>query len=214
MSDEKAPEMIRVLIADDHALFRRGVASVINQEADLQVVAEAGDGLAAIECYEKHAPDVVLVDLSMPGMSGLDVIRRLKALDPNAHLIVLTTYDTDEDIDVALSAGAQAYLLKDVVADELCKVIRDVRAGKIRVAPAVAAKLAERYQRVHLTPRELEMLRLVADGKSNKELASILHISEGTVKVHLSNLFDKLGVGSRTEAIAAGMKRGLIRPPS
>jgi len=202
---------IRTLLADDHALLRNGVATVINQEIDMVVVAEAANGETAITLYRLHKPDVAIIDLRMPGMDGLDAIRRIKAADPNANLIILTTYDTDEDIDLGLKAGAKAYLLKDVRAEDLVQCIRDVKNGKTRVAPAVAAKLAERLTQVQLTPRELDVLRLVAHGKANKEIAKELDITDGTVKVHLTNLFQKLSVTSRTEAIAAAIRRGLVR---
>lgn len=202
---------IRTLLADDHALLRNGVATVINQEIDMVVVAEAANGETAITLYRLHKPDVAIIDLRMPGMDGLDAIRRIKAADPNANLIILTTYDTDEDIDLGLKAGAKAYLLKDVRAEDLVQCIRDVKNGKTRVAPAVAAKLAERLTQVQLTPRELDVLRLVAHGKANKEIANELDITDGTVKVHLTNLFQKLSVTSRTEAIAAAIRRGLVR---
>jgi len=202
---------IRILLADDHALVRNGVATVINQETDMVVIAEAADGETAITLYHLHKPDVALIDLRMPGMEGFDAIRGIKAADPDAKLIILTTYDTDEDIDLGLKAGARAYLLKDVRAEDLVQCIRDVKHGKTRVSPAVAAKLAERLTHVQLTPRELDVLRLVAHGKANKEVAHELDITDGTVKVHLTNLFQKLSVTSRTEAIAAAIRRGLVR---
>lgn len=201
----------RVLIADDHALMRNGVANLLNQEADLEVVAEAADGQRAVELFEEHRPDVALVDLRMPRLEGVEVVRQIRAAYPDARLIILTTYDTDEDIDRALKAGAQAYLLKDVSAEGLLACIRDVLRGRTHVAPAVAARLAERGARVQLTPRELAVLRELADGRANKEIAAGLGISEGTVKVHLAHLFDKLGVSSRTEAIAVAARRGLVR---
>jgi two-component system, NarL family, response regulator len=200
-----------VLLVDDHALLRTGVANIINQEPDLHVVAEAGNGVEALAAFERHQPDVTLLDLRMPVMEGVEAIRRIRDRDPRARLIVLTTYDTDEEISRALKAGAKAYVLKDIAADELVKCIRDVLAGKTYLAPAAAAKLAEGVTRVQLTPRELASLRLMADGKSNKEIASALDISERTVKTHLGHLFEKLGVTSRTEAIKIAMQRGLVR---
>jgi two-component system NarL family response regulator len=205
------PAAARVLLVDDHALLRMGVANIINQEPDLHVVAEAGNGVEALAAFERHQPDVTLLDLRMPVMEGVEAIRRIRDRDPRALLIVLTTYDTDEEISRALKAGAKAYVLKDISADELVKCIRDVLAGKTYLAPAAAAKLAEGVTRVQLTPRELASLRLMADGKSNKEIASALDISERTVKTHLGHLFEKLGVTSRTEAIKIAMQRGLVR---
>jgi DNA-binding NarL/FixJ family response regulator len=200
-----------VLVVDDHALLRTGVANIINQEPDLRVVAEAGDGLEAIEAYDRHRPDVTLLDLRMPVMEGVEVVRRIRERDPRARVIVLTTYDTDDEIASALKAGAKAYVLKDISADDLITCIREVLAGKTYLAPAAAAKLAEGVTRVQLTPREMATLRLMADGKANKEIASELAISERTVKTHLGHLFEKLGVTSRTEALKIATRRGLVR---
>lgn len=200
-----------VMLVDDHALLRTGVANIINQEADLQVIAEASNGLEAIEAYERYRPDVTLLDLRMPVMEGVEAVRQIRARDPQARVIVLTTYDTDHEISRALKAGAKAYVLKDISADQLIGCIRDVLAGKTYLAPAAAAKLAEGVTRVQLTPREMATLRLMADGKANKEIATELSISERTVKTHLGHLFEKLGVTSRTEAIKVATKRGLVR---
>jgi DNA-binding NarL/FixJ family response regulator len=201
----------RVLVVDDHALLRTGVANIINQEADLQVVAEAANGLEALEAFDAHHPDITLLDLRMPVMEGVETVRRIRERDPQARVIVLTTYDADEDIAGALQAGAKAYVLKDIGADALVACIHDVLAGKTYLAPAAAAKLAERVARVQLTPRELATLRLMAEGKSNKEIANDLGISERTVKTHLGHLFEKLGVASRTEAVKVATRRGLVR---
>ena len=200
-----------MLVVDDHALFRTGVANIINQERDLRVVAEAGNGVEAVAAYERHRPDVTLLDLRMPVMDGVEVVRRIRALEPRARVIVLTTYDTDDEIARALKAGAKAYVLKDIAADDLIACIRDVLAGKTYLAPAAAAKLAEGVTHIQLTPRELATLRLTADGKANKEIANELGISERTVKTHLGHLFEKLGVTSRTEAIKVATRRGLVR---
>jgi two-component system NarL family response regulator len=200
-----------VLLADDHALLRTGVANIINQEQDLFVVAEAANGIEAVAAFERHHPDVTLLDLRMPEMEGFEAVRQIRGLDPQAKLIILTTYDTDEDIALALGAGAKAYVLKDISADALVACIHDVLAGKTYLAPAAAAKLAERFSRVELTPREMTTLRLMADGQSNKEIAGTLGISERTVKTHLSHLFEKLGVTSRTEAVRVATRRGLVR---
>jgi two-component system NarL family response regulator len=210
-SAEEVPARASVLLVDDHALLRTGVANIINQEADLYVVAEAGNGVEGLEAYERHKPDVTLLDLRMPVMEGVEVVRRIRERDPRARVIVLTTYDTDEEISRALRAGAKAYVLKDISADNLVACIRDVLAGKTYLAPAAAAKLAEEVTRVQLTPRELASLRLMADGKSNKEIASALGISDRTVKTHLGHLFEKLGVTSRTEAVKVATRRGLVR---
>jgi DNA-binding NarL/FixJ family response regulator len=206
-----AVEPARVLLVDDHALLRTGVANIINQEPDLHVVAEAGNGVEAMAAWDRHRPDVTLLDLRMPLMEGVDVVRLIRERDPGARVIVLTTYDTDDEISRALKAGAKAYVLKDIAAEALVGCIRDVLAGKTYLAPAAAAKLAEGVTRVQLTPREMATLKLLADGKANKEIASALTISERTVKTHLAHLFEKLGATSRTEAVKVATRRGLVR---
>ncbi len=200
-----------MLVVDDHALFRTGVTNIINQEDDLHVVAEAGNGVEAIAAYKRHQPDVTLLDLRMPEKDGVEVVREIRTGNPRALMIVLTTYDTDDEIARALKAGAKAYVLKDVSAEDLIACIRSVLAGRTYLAPAAAAKLAEGASYVQLTPRELATLRLTADGKANKEIANELGISERTVKTHLGHLFQKLGVSSRTEAIKVATHRGLVR---
>jgi len=201
----------RVLVVDDHSLLRTGVANIINQEPDLEVVAEAENGRDAIAAFVTHQPDVVLMDLRMPEMEGVEAVRRIREIDPQARVIVLTTYDADEDIARALQAGAKAYILKDIAADALVACIRAVLSGKTYLAPSAAAKLAERVTQVQLTPRELAAMRLVASGRSNKEIATALDISERTVKSHLAHLFEKLQVTSRTEAVRVATRRGLVR---
>ncbi len=200
-----------VLLIDDHALLRTGVANIINQESDLTVVAEAADGAEGVAAFERYRPDITLLDLRMPVMEGVEAVRQIRARDPRARVIVLTTYDTDDEISRALKAGAKAYVLKDISADLLIGCIRDVLNGKTYLAPSAAAKLAEGVTRVQLTPREMATLRLLADGKANKEIATDLSISERTVKTHLGHLFEKLGVTSRTEAIKVATRRGLVR---
>lgn len=200
-----------VLLVDDHALLRTGVANIINHEADLEVVAEASNGAEGLAAFEQFRPDVTLVDLRMPVMEGVETVRQIRQRDSRALVIVLTTYDTDDEIARALRAGAKAYVLKDIAADELVRCIRDVLAGKTYLAPSAAAKLVEGVTRVQLTPREMAALRLMADGKANKEIAGELGISERTVKTHLGHLFEKLGVTSRTEAIKVATRRGLVR---
>ena len=207
-----APSIVRsVLLVDDHALLRTGVANIINQEPDLRVIAEAGNGAEAVAAYERYRPDVTLLDLRMPVMEGVEAVRQIRQRDPAALVIVLTTYDTDDEIARALKAGAKAYVLKDISAEGLVTCIRDVLGGRTYIAPAAAAKLAEGVTRVQLTPREMATLRLLADGKANKEIATALAISERTVKTHLAHLFEKLGVTSRTEAIKVATRRGLVR---
>lgn len=200
-----------VLVVDDHVLVRTGVANIISLEPDLQVVAEASNGVEAVEAFERFRPDVTLLDLRMPVMEGVEAVRQIRLRDAQAKVIVLTTYDTDEDITRALKAGAKAFILKDISAKELIACIHDVLDGKTYLAPTAAAKLAEGVARVQLTPRELSTLRLMADGRSNKEIANELGISERTVKTHLGHLFEKLGVTSRTEAAKVAARRGLVR---
>jgi two-component system NarL family response regulator len=202
---------IAVLVADDHAILRRGLIDIINHEADMRVVAEANDGPESVRRYDEYRPDVALIDLAMPGLGGIEVIRMIKASHPDAKLIILTTYDTDEDIELGFKAGAQAYLLKDVTSEDLVECIRDVMGGRKRVAPAIAEKLADRISRVQLTGRELRVLRLITEGKANKEIADTLGISDATVKAHITNVLSKLQVSSRTEALAVAIKRGLVR---
>jgi DNA-binding NarL/FixJ family response regulator len=202
--------VIRILIADDHTVLRDGLAAIIEQEPDMDVVAEVGDGRQAVELWKKQRPDITLMDLRMPGLEGVDAIYEIRATDPNARVIVLTTFDGDEDIYRALRAGAKSYLLKDVRREELFQCIRLVHAGKTFVPPSVAAKLAERLPGDELSPRELEVLRLLAEGKPNKLIGVALSITEVTVKSHVQSLFKKLNVLSRTEAIAVANRRGLL----
>ena len=207
----ESPVRTRVLLVDDHALLRSGVANILNQEADLEVVAEAGNGVEGVAAFAHHRPDVTLLDLRMPEMEGVEAVARIRELDPQARIIVLTTYDTDEDISLALKAGAKAFILKDIAAEDLVACIRAVLAGRTYLAPAAAAKLAEGVARVQLTPRELVTLRLMADGQTNKEIANVLRITERTVKTHVGHLFEKLSVSSRTEAVKVATRRGLVR---
>jgi DNA-binding NarL/FixJ family response regulator len=202
---------IRVLVAEDHAVVRSGIVGIINAQPDMIVVAEAPDGHVAIERYRVERPDVALVDLQMPFVDGVGVVEAICAAEALAKLVILTTYDTDDDIERALSAGAKAYLLKDVTPTDLVQCIREVHAGKTWIAPTVAAKLAERLKRVQLTMRELEVLKLIAKGQANKEIGRELCIAESTVKLHVNSLFEKLAVTNRTEAMRVGLERGLIR---
>lgn len=211
MTTDSGSNVCRVAIADDHALFRRGVVSVIERENGLQVVAEASDGEEAVACYRANRPDVMLLDLLMPRLDGFEAMLRIRHMDPAAKIVMLTTYDTDEDINRVLGAGAKAYLLKDATGPDLIRCIRDVHAGKTRVAPEIAAKLAERFTQAQLTVRELSVLRLVAEGLNNRAIGERLRISEGTVKVHVAHLFDKLGASSRTDVVATAVRRGLVR---
>jgi two-component system NarL family response regulator len=203
---------IRVLVADDHTVLRDGLVALIKQEEDMEVVADTGNGQSAVVLWKQHRPDITLMDLKMPGLDGVDAIYRIRAAEPRARIIVLTTYDGDEDIYRGMRAGAKSYLLKDVRREELFLCVREVHAGRTYIPPAVAAKLVERLPGEELTPRELEVLRLVAQGKPNKLIGADLAISEVTVKSHVQSVFRKLNVLSRTEAIAVANRRGLIRP--
>lgn len=201
---------LRVLIVDDHPVVRAGLSMLLTSQGFV-VCGEATNGEDAIAQFEKLQPDVTLMDLQMPVLDGVAAISKIRARHPTACVLVLTTYETDDDIERALRAGARGYLLKDTSVEDLAQAIRDGHAGRRRVAPSVAAKLAERVTSVALTPRELAVLRLVAEGKSNKEIGEELSITEGTVKVHLMHVFEKLAVASRTEAIAEATRRGLVR---
>ncbi len=207
----RAKKPIRILIADDHAVVRRGLAALIEDWKDMRLVGEASNGKEAVELYRRHHPDVTLLDLRMPEMDGVAAITAIWEQCANVRIIVLTIYDDDEDIYRALQAGAAAYVLKDALPEELAETIRAVHAGQTRVSPAVAAKLAGRLYESELTTREREVLRLLAAGKSNKEIKAALFLSTSTVKTHLSHLFKKLGASDRTQAVMAAFKRGLMR---
>ena len=202
---------IRVLIADDHSVVRAGLVSLIEDKADMTVAGEASNGLEAVELWKKHRPDVTLLDLRMPELDGVSAIKAIRAADEKARIIVLTTYDGDEDIYRAIQAGAKGYLLKDVPREALMDCVRRVHRGDTCVPVDLAAKLAQRVSCETLSQREIEVLKLMAQGKSNKEIGSALFISEGTVKSHLKRIFGKLGVISRTEAVANATRRGLIQ---
>jgi two-component system NarL family response regulator len=201
---------IRILIADDHPVVREGLAAMITRRTDMTVVAEATHGQEAVERFRQQQPDVVLMDLRMPEMDGVEAILTIREQTPEARVIILTTYDTDEDIYRALRAGAKAYLLKDTPREELLDTIRAVAAGHTRVPSDVAAKLAERVSSEALTARELDVLRLIVSGNSNREIATLLSISEGTVKTHVNHILMKLGASDRTQAATTALKRGLV----
>lgn len=202
---------IRVLIADDHVTVLEGLTVIINRNEDMQVVAAAADGTEAVTLWQEHRPDVTLVDIRMPGLDGVEVIEEIRRLDNSARVIVLTTCDTDNEIYRAVKAGARAYLLKDGPREELVDTIRRVHRGETCLAPSLVEKLAASVSNDPLTRREQEVLELLAKGRSNKEIASTLSISEPTVKTHLRSLFGKLDVLSRTEAIAVASRKGLVR---
>jgi DNA-binding NarL/FixJ family response regulator len=203
-------ERIRVLVADDHPVVRAGLAAVIAEEADLELVAQAENGERGVALFREHRPDVVLMDLRMPIMDGVQAIRTITAEFPAARILALTTYEGDADIRRALEAGARGYLLKDMLLTEVITAIRAVRRGDRVIPVAVAARLAEFPERSDLTERELEVLQLVARGLSNKQVARAIGRAEETVKIHLKNMFVKLDVADRTEAVTVGLARGLI----
>jgi DNA-binding NarL/FixJ family response regulator len=202
---------IRILTADDHHLIRAGVASFLATEPELEVVAEAANGEEALEKYRELRPDLVLMDLSMPVMDGLAATRAILEEFPDARIVVLTTYAGDEDIHRALDAGALGYLVKDMMAAEIFKMIRLVMSGRRGIPPAVAATLAEHTPRIPLTPRETEVLSLIATGMTNAEIATRIGRTEETVKVHVKNILQKLHARDRTEAVTVAARRGFIR---
>ncbi len=201
---------IRVLVVEDHHVVRQGLVALLNVAEGLEVVGEAADGVEAIAEYRKHQPDVALIDLRLPRMGGVDVIQRIRMETPQARFIVLTTYDGDEDIYRALQAGARAYLLKGMTSGELIATIRTVHEGKSHIPLAIAQRLVERMCTEELTPREFDVLEQIVQGKSNKEIATELEISEATVKTHINNLLSKLGVTDRTQAATAAIQRGIV----
>jgi two-component system NarL family response regulator len=202
--------VIKILIVDDHPIVREGLAAIINRQPDIRVTAEASNGGEALEMFRKHLPDVTLMDLRMPVMNGVEAITAIHKEFAQSRFIVLTTYDGDEDIYRALQAGAQGYLLKDMFREELLEAIRAVHSGKRRIPTAVATRLAERMAGNELTSREIEVLQLIAGGKSNKEIAAALSITEGTVKGHVNNILSKLGVSDRTQAVTTAIQRGIV----
>lgn len=202
---------IRILLADDHPSLRDGLASILTSQPDLSVVAEAGTGREAVEQFKQHKPDVLIVDLRMPDGDGIQTIKELVEWDPAVTVLVLTTYDNEEDIFSALESGARGYILKDTTREEIIEAVRQVHAGNRYLPSAVAARLADRMIRPSLTPRELDVLRLVSRGRTNKEMAVAMFISEETVKSHMKGLFQKLGVHDRAEAVGIALQRGLLR---
>jgi DNA-binding NarL/FixJ family response regulator len=202
---------IRILLADDHPVVRAGLQALISRRSGMSVIAQASNGAEALNLFRRHRPDVALIDLRMPQMDGVETITAIREQFPAARIIVLTTFDGDEDIYRALRAGAKAYLLKDVPREELLDCIRRVYEGKTYLPSGVANKLAERVAAAQLTKRELDVLRLMSAGKSNKEIGTALLVTEGTVKAHVNSILHKLGVGGRTEAVTSAVKRGIVQ---
>jgi two-component system NarL family response regulator len=210
-AEKAGPARIRILIADDHPLLRLGLRNLIDGQPDMQVVGEATDGLSAVSAYFEHRPDVVLMDLRMPGAEGPEAIAQVIARDPAAKIIVLTSYDGDEDVYRAVKAGARGYLLKDTFPEGTLGAIRDVFAGGRLFAPEIAAKMAADHPLQRLSAREIAVLELVARGLTNKEVQVALSIAEGTLKHHLKRIFEKLDVTDRTEATLVAVQQGIIR---
>ena len=207
----KKSKGIRVLCVDDHPIMREGIAAIIDGQDGVVSVGEAADGKSAIEQYRTLRPDVVVMDLRMPGLGGVEATTQIRREFPTARIIILTTYEGDEDIHRALAAGAQGYLLKHAVSKELLDSIREVYSGRRHITPAMAARLAEHTPRVGLTSRELEVVHLIATGLRNKEIGAKLDITEGTVKIHIKNIFGKLEVIDRTQAVVSASQRGFIQ---
>lgn len=201
---------LRLLVVDDHHIVRQGLIALLSTVPEMQVVAQASDGQQALALYRQHQPDITLMDLRMNSMNGVEATKAIRAEFPNARIIVLTTFDGDEDIYRALQAGAKGYLLKGMDTEELLAAIRTVHSGKSRIPASVAERLAERMNTPTLTERETEVLRLIVGGNSNKEIAAALFISEATVKTHINSLLSKLGVTDRTQAATTALQRGIV----
>ncbi|HET8783263.1 MAG TPA: response regulator transcription factor [Pyrinomonadaceae bacterium] len=202
---------IRVFSVDDHPLLREGIAALVNNQSDMMLVAEASTGAEAIQLFKQHTPDVTLMDLRLPDMSGIDILIAIRSEFPEARVIMLTTFEGDVEIHRALQAGARGYLLKNMPPSQLLDVIRQVHAGKKRIPAEIASQLAEHMSDESLTEREVEVLRQVADGNRNRDIARNLFISEETVKVHIKHIMEKLGATDRTQAVAIGLRRGIIQ---
>jgi two-component system, NarL family, response regulator len=201
---------LRLLIAEDHFVTRMGLKAVFGAEPDVDIVAEAENGPDAIALYREHRPDIAVIDLRLPGKDGVEIVKEIRAEFQDARIVILTSSEGSEGVYRALQAGARAYLMKDAKGSELVRALRDVHAGKKVLPPEVAVRLAERMPQSDLSPRELEVLRLVADGKSNKRIADALGLSEATVRTHVSNILSKLGVDDRTQAATEALRRGIL----
>jgi DNA-binding NarL/FixJ family response regulator len=202
--------VIRVLCVDDHPLLREGIAALIGNQTDMEFIAEASNGREALQQFRKHRPDITLMDLQMPEMSGIDAISAIRGEFPEARIIILTTHSGDVQVSRALKAGARGYLLKGLLRKELLDTIRAVHSGHKRLSSEVAAEIAEHGTDDALTPREVDVLRLIAGGNANKEVAALLSLTEETVKSHIRNILAKLGAKDRTHAVAIGLRRGII----
>ncbi len=211
MTETPTQAPIRVLCVDDHPLVRKGIASILNNEADMKLVAEADGGQQAIEAFRQHKPDVTLMDLRMPTVDGIAAAAAIRREFPEAKIIALTSYDGDQDIYRALEAGVRGYILKEMVHTEVLRAIRLVHSGKRLMPPEVTDRLTEYFPQAALTPREMEVLGLVAEGLANKEIADRLGTASGTIKMHVQNILAKLNASDRTHAVTIGLQRGIIR---
>ena len=209
-SKEALVKQIRIVIADDHPVVREGLGALVSSQQDMKIVSEAANGRQAVQQFLLHRPDVLLLDLRMPEMNGMETIQAILEKTPNAKIIVLSTYDGDEDVYRALQAGAKAYLLKDSPRAQLLESIRGVYSGQLSIPSAIGARLAASMRTPKLTKRERDITRLLVDGKSNKEIGATLGVTEGTVKVHTGHIFKKLGAAGRTEAIRKALERGIV----
>jgi DNA-binding NarL/FixJ family response regulator len=205
-----SPERIRILIVDDHPLLREGVVSLVEKQADMLIVAEASNGKEALQLFQRHIPDITLMDLRLPGMDGVDAMTAILAEFPNAKIIVLTTFSGDAQILRALKAGARGYLLKDLLRKELLEAIRTVQAGHKRIPPEIAGQIAEHASDTTLTRREIEVLQLIAAGNPNKLVADKLSVTEDTIKMHVKSILSKLGANDRTHAVTIALRRGIM----
>lgn len=201
---------LKIMCADDHPLVRKGIASIVGNEPDMELVAEASNGREAVEKFREFKPDVVLMDLRMPEMDGVEAVKQIRAISPDAKIIALTSYDGDQDIYRAIEAGVRGYILKEMVHTKVIQAIRTVEQGKRLMPPEVAERLSEYFPQVALTPREVEVLSLVARGMANKEIAHKLGTASGTVKMHVQNILAKLGASDRTHAVTIALERGIL----
>jgi DNA-binding NarL/FixJ family response regulator len=204
------PEQIRILVVDDHSLLREGIVSLVEKQADMQIVAEASNGEEALQLFEQHLPDITLMDFRLPGMDGVEAMSAIVGKHPEAKIIMLTSFSGDTQIARALRAGARGYLLKDLLRKELIEAIRTVQAGRKRIPPEIAAQIAEHASDTSLTRREIEVLQLIAAGNPNKLVADRLSVTEDTIKMHVKSILSKLGANDRTHAVTIAVKRGII----
>ncbi|MDB5303762.1 MAG: response regulator receiver [Phycisphaerales bacterium] len=211
MAEAKSDDLVRVLCADDHPLVRKGIASIIGNETDMRLVAEAGNGREAVEQFRIYKPDVTLMDLRMPEVDGISAARTIRAEAPDARIIALTSFDGDQEIYRALEAGVRGYILKEMVHTEVVRAIRLVHSGKRLMPAEVAERLGQYFPQVALTPREVEVIGLVAQGLANKEIAAKLGTAGGTIKMHVQNILEKLGASDRTHAVTIALQRGIIK---